>query len=76
MGKDCLQGPATLTDVLRRVIIDSGLATQALAKATGVERMSIARFVRGERSLRLDMADRLSAYFGLELRPAKRRKDT
>jgi hypothetical protein len=26
------------------------------------------RFLRGEQSLRLDMADKLAAYFGLELR--------
>ena len=30
------------------------------------------RFVRGSQSLRLDMADRLAAYFGLELRPKRK----
>jgi plasmid maintenance system antidote protein VapI len=33
-----------------------------------LKRASIMRFLRGEQSLRLDMADRLAAYFGLELR--------
>jgi plasmid maintenance system antidote protein VapI len=48
----------------------------AMAKSTGVERMSLVRFARGERSLRLDMADRLAAYFGLGLVPApSQRKD-
>jgi hypothetical protein len=39
-----------------------------LERETGVARASIRRFVKGERTLRLDMADRLAAYFGLELR--------
>jgi len=33
--------------------------------------MSVARFVAGERSLRLDKADRLAAHFGLQLRPRR-----
>jgi plasmid maintenance system antidote protein VapI len=57
----------SMTDVLRRAIRGSGLAMLAIANATGVERASISRFVRGERSLRLDMADKLAAYFGLRL---------
>ena len=60
---------SSLSEVLRRAIRGGGLTFQALAEATGVERGSISRFVRGERSLRLDMADRLAAYLGLELRP-------
>jgi plasmid maintenance system antidote protein VapI len=62
-----------LSDVLRRAIRESGLTFQALAEAARVERGSVSRFVRGERSLRLDMADRLAEYLGLELRP-KRKK--
>ena len=33
--------------------------------------ISIMRFVRGSQSLRLDMADLLAAYLGLELRQRK-----
>ncbi len=62
-----------LTNALRAAIAESGLAHVAIERATGVTRASIMRFMRGERSLRLDMADRLAAYFGLELRP-KRKK--
>jgi plasmid maintenance system antidote protein VapI len=61
-----------LTDVLRRTIAESGLAHIAIERVTGVKRASIMRFLRGERSLRLDMADRLAAYFGLELRPKRK----
>jgi plasmid maintenance system antidote protein VapI len=36
-------------------------------------RSSIMRVVRGSQSLRLDMADKLTAYFGLALTAAKKR---
>jgi plasmid maintenance system antidote protein VapI len=70
--------PAPITDLLRRTI---GLAVaegrtnyKALERATGVARGSIMRFVRGTQSLRLDLADRLAAYFGLELRAKRKGK--
>ena len=62
----------TMTDVLRRTILESGVAYIALERATGVQRASIMRFVRGSQSLRLNVADKLASYFGLELR-AKRK---
>ncbi len=63
-----------ITDVLRQAILDSGLPLLRIEQDTGVQRASISRFVRGERSLRLDMADRLAVYFGLTLTPIKKRK--
>ena len=63
-----------MTDVLRDAIVSSGVSHLALSEATGVERMSIGRFVRGERSIRLDNADKLAAYFGLVLGPAAPRE--
>ncbi len=57
----------TISDVIRRAIIESGIPYIALERETGVARASIMRFVRGSQSLRLDMADRLAGYFGLEL---------
>jgi plasmid maintenance system antidote protein VapI len=62
-----------ITDLLRQTIVASKLAYKALERETGVKRGSIMRFVTGRQSLRLDIADRLAAYFELELR-AKRRK--
>ncbi len=59
---------ASITETLRQAIAESGMALQALANATGVERASLSRFVARERSLRLDMADKIAAYFGLALR--------
>jgi plasmid maintenance system antidote protein VapI len=60
--------PTPITDVLRRTIAESGVPLKALERETGVSRASIMRFVEGRQSLRLDMADRLAAYFGLALR--------
>lgn len=62
-----------ISDVLRRAILDSGLSLLRIAGATGVDRASISRFVAGKRSLRLDMADKLAAYFGLELTPTEKK---
>jgi plasmid maintenance system antidote protein VapI len=61
----------SMSETLRKAILDTGLPLLQVAKATGVERASLSRFVRGERTLRLDMADRLATYFGLELRPTR-----
>ena len=62
----------SISDVLRRAIADSGEAHIALERATGVKRASIARFMAGTQSLRLDKADALAAFFGLELRPKRK----
>ena len=64
-------GPAPISDALRRAVaraVESGRTNyKALERETGVTRASIMRFVRGTQSLHLGMADRLAAYFGLEL---------
>ena len=64
----------TLTEALRAAIDDSGLPNLTIANGAGVERTSLIRFRRGELSLRLDNADRLAEFFGLELVPRKKRK--
>lgn len=56
-----------ITDPLKRAIAECGLPMLRLSNAAGVERASLIRFMRGERSLRLDVADKLAEYFGLEL---------
>jgi plasmid maintenance system antidote protein VapI len=67
---------APISDLLRRTIagaVERGRTTfLALERETGVTRASIRRFVRGERTLRLDMADQLAALFHLELRPRRK----
>ena len=61
------QSKPPISDLLRQTIAKSGVSYNALQRETGVTRASIMRFVRGDQSLRLDMADRLAAYFDLEL---------
>jgi plasmid maintenance system antidote protein VapI len=63
-------------EILRVAIQGSGLSLQRLSELTGVERASLSRFVRGERTLRLDMAERLAEYFGLELKPREKSSET
>jgi plasmid maintenance system antidote protein VapI len=61
------QAPSPITALLKRTIVESGIPYKALERETGVRRSSIQRFVDGRQSMRLDMADRLAAYFGLNL---------
>lgn len=65
--------PATMTEVLRQAIADSGLPMLTISTDTGIERASLIRFARGDQSLRLDIADRLAEYLGLELVSRKRK---
>lgn len=58
----------TITQTLRDAINTSELSFAALERETGVVRQSLMKFARGERSLRLDMADRLANFFELEMR--------
>jgi transcriptional regulator with XRE-family HTH domain len=60
---------ATITDVLRAAIEQSGLTLYRVGKESGVPSSNLRRFVRGEMSVRLDKADRLAAYLGLHLVP-------
>lgn len=60
-----------ISDLLRRTIAESGIPLLTLEKQTGVKRASIMRFVRGDQFPRLDIADRLADYFGLELTKRK-----
>ncbi len=57
----------TITDRLRTAIQDSGLSAYRISKDTGLVVTSIIRFVEGETSIRLDKADVLAEYLGLEL---------
>ncbi|MBX7255705.1 MAG: hypothetical protein K1Y02_05050 [Candidatus Hydrogenedentes bacterium] len=58
----------SITETLRAAIVESGVSHRAIETATGVQRASIMRFVRGTQSLRLDIADRLAEFFGIECR--------
>jgi transcriptional regulator with XRE-family HTH domain len=57
----------TMTDVLKAAIDLSGLTHYKIAADTGVKATSIGRFMRGETSLRLDRAEAIADYLGLQL---------
>ena len=63
-----------ISDLLRDTIAKSEIPLLTIEQATGVKRQSVMRFLRHERSLRLDIADKLAAYFELELRAKSKRK--
>lgn len=65
-------GNPTMTELLRQAIAEAD-SFLSVEKATGVKRQSLMKFVRGEQSLRLDMADRLAAHFGIKCRRTRRK---
>lgn len=66
-----MPGRPTISEALKKEIAQCGETYSQLERATGVKRASLLRFMRGERTLRLDMAERLAAYFKLEVRKRK-----
>lgn len=67
MAKRRTKGKLTMTDLLRRSLAEAE-SLRAVERATGVKRQSMMKFLRGEQSLRLDLADKLAAYFSIECR--------
>ena len=57
-----------LENTLRRAIKASGLSYYRIAIDCGVNACSVARFVKRENTLRLDVAGRIAEYLGLELK--------
>ena len=57
----------TMTEVLKTAIERSGKTRYQIAQDTGILQTSLSRFMRGETSLRLDKADVLAEYLGLQL---------
>ena len=61
-----------MTDVLKQCL--SEVPLYSVEKETGVQRASLLRFVRGDQSIRLDIADRLAEHFGIEVTRKRKRK--
>jgi len=57
----------TISDTLRAIIQESGLTAYSLGKMTGVNAAVIARFLNGERDLRLGTVDKLCDALSCEL---------
>jgi len=67
----------TMTEALRAALneaVDGGSSFREIERETGIVRQSLMPFARGEQSLLLSKADKLAAYFELELKPATKRK--
>lgn len=60
-----------MSDLLRDSLARAE-SLRAVERATGVKRQSMMKFLRGEQSLRLDLADRLAEHFGIEIRQKAR----
>lgn len=63
----------TMTELLRQALAECD-SLRAVERATGVKNPSLVRFVRGDQSLRLDLADKLAEHFGIECSRTRRRK--
>lgn len=50
------------------------ISLNQLARETGVDVASLHRWLKGERSISLDNADKLVAYYGLQLKPPAKKK--
>jgi DNA-binding phage protein len=60
-------GRHTISAQLRDVIDSRGLSAYAVAKLAGVDKAQLARFLSGERDLRLETVDRTARAQGLRL---------
>ena len=69
MGKAKTKRTANLSDALRAAIQDSGISLQQLARESGVDVSILSRFVRAERTMTLELADRLAARLRVQLKP-------
>jgi plasmid maintenance system antidote protein VapI len=63
----------TITKALQEAMKSYG-SVYAVARDSGLHQAQLQRFANGERSLHLDTADRLAAFFKLELRPIRKPK--
>lgn len=60
-------GPPTMTELLRKCLAEAP-SIRAVSRETLSDHASLIRFMRGESHLRLDKADALARYFGIECR--------
>lgn len=62
-----------ITEALQQAVSNSGQSLYAICQATGLNEDSLSRFMRGQTSMRLDLADKLANYFGIECRRTRRK---
>lgn len=64
-----------IEQTLRNAIREAGLPMLRLSKMTGVERMSIVRFIRGDQTITLKNAARIAEVLGYSLCQERQSKD-
>jgi transcriptional regulator with XRE-family HTH domain len=62
-----------IADQVRRLVSERGISGFALAKATGIARSNVNRFLRGETGLTLDSFERVAEVLGLRVVESGRR---
>ena len=68
-----MSNPKSLTQLLQESLADAE-SLRAVARETGLDVAQLSRFKSGQRTLRLDIAERLAEYFGIESRRINRRR--
>ena len=64
-----------ITQALKKAIETSGLSHASIERQTGVNRLTVARFMNGETTLLLNKADDLAAFFKIKITlPTKAKK--
>jgi hypothetical protein len=74
ISEDHMPRPRTMTEVLRRALAESGIPLIQLERETGIQRMSLSRFLAGRQTLHLDVADELAKFLDLHLVVGRRRR--
>ncbi|HEY2838154.1 MAG TPA: helix-turn-helix transcriptional regulator [Pirellulales bacterium] len=64
----------SLSTVLREALENSDVSRYRLSQITGIPEITLGRFLRDERDVRLKTADALADALGLELVPKKKPK--
>ncbi|QDU86779.1 hypothetical protein Pla175_01300 [Pirellulimonas nuda] len=57
----------SLSDALREALLSDSTSYAEVSRQTGLARPSLMSFAKGHRSLRLDLADKLAAYYRVEI---------
>jgi antitoxin component HigA of HigAB toxin-antitoxin module len=66
----------TMAELIREALTNRTESLRAIERATGVKHPAMVNFLSRKRSFHLDSADKLAAYFGIEVRrPRKRRRE-
>ncbi len=65
-----------MTELLRQSVkeaLEAGQSLRQIARGSGLQHPPLLRFLRGEQSLRLDKAEMLADYLGIECRRTKQK---